>query len=230
MNFTGLRKILRYNKKIEYLALLVFCGYKSLIVLKKYGYWCSLEKGKPVDSKGDAIPWYTYPATEYLKQFNYKDKRIFEWGSGHSSIFWGKRAKEVISVEGNYSWYKKIAERKLRNLEVVYRKRKIDYINLVSARGGKYDVIIIDGEYRRECARIAPKYLRRGGFIILDNSDWYRDITRAFRKLGFFEIDFNGMGPLNVFTWSTSIFLNKEFNFESLNKKMPSKPIGATVR
>ncbi len=227
MNLTSLRKILRYNKKVDDIALVTYCAYKILIVLRKYGYWRSLKIGKPVDSKGNCIPWYTYPAIEYLKQFNYKDKRIFEWGSGHSSIFWGKRAKEVISVEDNYNWYKEIKKRKPRNLEVVYCKRKVDYINLIKTRGGKYDVIVIDGEYRRECAAIAPRYLKRGGFIILENSDWYQDITGTFRKLGFFEIDFSGFGAINVFTWSTSIFHHNVFNFKSLNDKMPSKPIGS---
>ena len=32
-----------------------------------------------VDKDGNPIPWYTYPAIEYLSQFDYSDKKIFEF-------------------------------------------------------------------------------------------------------------------------------------------------------
>jgi hypothetical protein len=49
-----------------------------------------------VDRDGNPLPWYTYPAIEYLSQFDYGEKTIFEFGCGYSSLFWAERAAKVI--------------------------------------------------------------------------------------------------------------------------------------
>ena len=46
-----------------------------------------------MDRDGNPLPWYTYPAIEYLRQFDYKDKKVFEFGCGFSSLFWALRAQ-----------------------------------------------------------------------------------------------------------------------------------------
>ena len=59
-----------------------------------------------VDRDGNPLPWYTYPAIEYLSQFDYGEKTIFEFGCGYSSLFWAERAAKVISIEDNPEWLK----------------------------------------------------------------------------------------------------------------------------
>lgn len=34
-----------------------------------------------IDRDGNPIPWYTYPAIEYLSQFDVTDKDVFEFGA-----------------------------------------------------------------------------------------------------------------------------------------------------
>ena len=63
-----------------------------------------------IDKDGNPIPWYTYPAIEYLSQFDYSDKEIFEFGCGYSSMFWANRAKKVTSIEDNINWFSKWQE------------------------------------------------------------------------------------------------------------------------
>ncbi len=53
----------------------------------------------------------------------------------------------------------------------------------------------------------AIAHLRRGGFIIVDNSDRDAEVGRLLLEKDFFEIDFSGFGPINAYTWTTSIFL-----------------------
>ena len=91
---------------------------------------------------------------------------------------------------------------------------------------GKYDIIVIDGEFRDECSKLAPRYLKKGGIIILDNSDWHRNIAKNFRELGFLQIDFKGFGALNTYTWVTSIFYKNTFNFRGVSEQLPTNPIG----
>ena len=55
------------------------------------------------------IPWINFPAIDYLRNFANKSMRVFEYGSGGSTLFWAKRVKQVISVEHDAQWAKKIA-------------------------------------------------------------------------------------------------------------------------
>jgi hypothetical protein len=60
-----------------------------------------------VDKDGNPIPWYTYPAIEYLSQYDYSELKIFEFGCGYSSAFWAERAKKVVSIEDKTDWFEK---------------------------------------------------------------------------------------------------------------------------
>ncbi len=45
--------------------------------------------------------------------------------------------------------------------------------------------------------------------LIFDNSDWYPNAVRYLKeKLRWIQIDFHGYGPINNYTWTTSIFVN----------------------
>lgn len=68
---------------------------------KEYAIERSIDEKVCADKDGNPIPWYTYPAIEYLSQFDYGGKRVFEYGCGYSSLFWAERAAKVISIEDN---------------------------------------------------------------------------------------------------------------------------------
>src|SRR6478672_6746984 len=70
-----------------------------------YGFNLTQQQQKPVNKNGDPIPWYTYPAIEYLEQFDFRKKNIFEWGSGNSSLYFSKKANKVTSIEHDKNWY-----------------------------------------------------------------------------------------------------------------------------
>src|SRR5688572_10403591 len=48
---------------------------------------------------GQPIPWYTYPAIEFIRQLDFSQSTVFEYGSGNSTMFWAASAARVISVE-----------------------------------------------------------------------------------------------------------------------------------
>jgi len=64
----------------------------------KYGYALSNLNQRPINIGNEELPWFTYPAIEYISQFDLKDKSMFEWGSGYSSIFFARRCKNIISI------------------------------------------------------------------------------------------------------------------------------------
>ena len=61
-----------------------------------------------IDKQGKAIPWYTYPAIEYLNSLEFKNRKVFEFGSGNSTLFWLAKNAQVTSVENNKIWVEKL--------------------------------------------------------------------------------------------------------------------------
>ncbi|MBA3869246.1 MAG: hypothetical protein H0X30_08835 [Anaerolineae bacterium] len=51
-----------------------------------------------------AIPWLVYDAAEYLRANLQKNIRVFEYGSGSSTLFWSKFDAHCTSIEHDGSW------------------------------------------------------------------------------------------------------------------------------
>lgn len=186
-----------------------------------------------VDRDGNPIPWYTYPAIEYLSQFDYHDKKIFEFGTGYSSMYWAKRAKKVISIEDKFEWFEKFkSEFRADNWQMRYCDEKAGYENMIFADNEKYDVIVVDGKRRAECAACAVKCLADGGMIILDDSDRinhckeYVEAVKNLREANLLQVDFYGFCPMNNYTKATSIFFSRDFDFQSLYTVQPINGLG----
>lgn len=58
----------------------------------------------------DKVPWVTFEARKWLESFLTPDMKVFEFGSGGSTLFMAKRVKELVSVEHDPKWYKLTAE------------------------------------------------------------------------------------------------------------------------
>lgn len=111
LNPSALQKILRNCK----------------ILSHELGQWKSIKTGMCIDVSNNPIPWYTYPAIEYLSQLDLSKQCIFEYGAGNSSRFWGSRAKELISVEHNRAWFELVNKNKLNNQQIILSGYPFDY-------------------------------------------------------------------------------------------------------
>lgn len=193
----------------------------------KYGYSRSVLAGRAINAQGEPTPWYTYPALEYLDQFDFSTKTVFEWGSGNSSLYWARVAKSLTSVEDNTEWHG-IVTRATRNNQVLRLVTDAKaYVEAISTSGVKYDIIVIDGSYRYECAVVASNHLEDGGLIILDNSDWLPETASVLRSRGLLEVDMSGIGPGAVLTWTTSFFFHRSFNMACKQSVQPRPSLGA---
>lgn len=199
--------------------------FENCIILGcKYGQLRTIEEKRPVSNKGEPIPWYTYPAIEYLNQYTFSDKDVFEFGSGNSSFYWAARAKSVVSIESDSSWYGLLVKAIKKNQSLLLRETEETHVSSLVEQSCLFDVIVIDGNWRRRCARAAISCLKKGGLIILDNSDWYPNTAADLRSSGFFQIDFSGFGPINSYTWTTSIFVKPDSELQ--NSFSNPAPIG----
>jgi len=107
-------------------------------------------------------PWYTRPALEIIEQWDLKGKLIFEYGAGDSTFWYRKKGAETYGVESDKKWADYVGY-------TVMPLDKQDYIESSTYSKQKYDIIIIDGDYRDECTQYALQGLREGGFLIIDN-------------------------------------------------------------
>ena len=165
------------------------------------------------------VPWWTYDAIVQVEQFlgQRTGARVYEYGSGASTVWLARRAGEVLSVDHDKSWIEFSAPRlaELGNASVThvpadalalpaercgsgksgYREQTFtDYVRSIDAHEGLFDLIVIDGRARAACLRHAADRLADGGMIVFDNSHRrrYRD---AIGESGFGETILRGLVP-----------------------------------
>lgn len=181
---------------------------------KRYGQFQTIRKWSCLDREGAPIPWYTYPAIEYLSHIEFSSLKVLEYGSGNSTLWWAKRCAELVSIEGNSEWYEKIKDVARTSNKVTYllEKNEDGYIRQLSTVLAA-NVVVIDGYYRSQCAdwliELIHDKLHNVAMLIFDNADWYPRTIKALKEsLGWIQVDFHGFGPINDYTWTTSIFIN----------------------
>ena len=63
---------------------------------RNHAVYRSLRRDEPVDTSGARVPWFTYPAIDYLAAFDFSDRVLFEYGAGQSTLYWATRFKRVV--------------------------------------------------------------------------------------------------------------------------------------
>jgi hypothetical protein len=172
------------------------------------GWLESLWQEKPVSKDGAPIPWYSYPAIEFIEPRIEPGFRVFEYGSGWSTLWWAGRVESVFAVEHDAQWFDSVQTQLPANARVTLRKDADGYIGELDACGGDFDVVVIDGEHRNQCARAAAARLKPSGAILFDNSDRlsFSDGVRYLSDAGWLRIDFFGLGPSYPYKTCTSLF------------------------
>lgn len=231
MTINGLLKGLKYSAHV------------CKILLKDHRYFRSIVEGKYRDQNDNYIPWFTYPAIEALKNWDLSEKRVFEYGSGYSTLFWASRAKEVVSVEHSPEWHKKISGLAPANAKIMLAsidegkndyhpsdETRAEFARYAGAIEETFQIIVIDGyarsRVRYQCAQSALPYLDQNGLVILDNSDWLPATAMFLRNSGLIQVDFSGPVPGNPHYQTTSFFFTRQFDFKPAGIRQPLTPVG----
>lgn len=183
------------------------------ILAVDYGQFATIRQFSCVDKNGSPIPWYTYPAIEYLSHIDFSNFKVLEYGSGNSTLWWASRCLEIRSIEHDEEWFKQINNSGNGSNITNYflEKDKRGYIEQEYTQ--KANIVIIDGVYRSLCADYVNNVIKNNqhniSMIVFDNSDWYpQTIQKLNRELGWIQVDFHGFTPINGYTATTSIFIN----------------------
>lgn len=105
-------------------------------------------------------PWYTQPCLEWLNTLDLKGKRIFEYGVGDSTEWYRQMGAITKGVDNDVFWASRF--------NAYYQTEERQYVNSIYL-SGYYDIIVIDGEFRDSCTKVALSHLKPNGYLIIDN-------------------------------------------------------------
>jgi hypothetical protein len=183
---------------------------RALPFLERSGWLRSAKANRSIDAKGRPIPWYTYPAISFLSEKDFSACNVFEFGSGGSTLWWAKKARAVMAVEHAEEWVEEVRPQLPANVD--YRHEALTengpYSRTAADSGRRFDVIIVDGRDRVNCALNSVPALTEQGVIIWDNAHRarYQVGCDALVAQGFKRLNLYGMTPINGTPMLTSIF------------------------
>lgn len=151
------------------------------------------------------VPWWTFDAAQKVEAHlaERPDSRVFEWGSGSSTMWLADRAAEVTSVEHDSEWADYLEpivppQVDLRRVPAVPMAEPVtgsqkpgfegldftDYVRAIDAVDGQFDLIIVDGRAREACFAAALDRLAPDGVLLFDDVSRarYRDAIDAPRR------------------------------------------------
>lgn len=196
------------------------------ILSEGLGFRKSLEQNVCMLGDGRVIPMMSYGLIEYLMGLELSSFEVLELGGGHSTEFWARRVRSVVTLETDSGWADSLKSKALGNVEI--RTTTAETIaGEISALARGFDIIVVDiSGNRYRCAKAALQVLRPGGFILLDNADWYPNTTALLRKADLIQVDFHDFRPLRWYRCSTSLFLHKDFRARPRDGRLPLPLIG----
>lgn len=118
---------------------------------------------------GLVFPWYTKSFLDELATWDLKDKVVFEYGCGASSLWWAGRCKQLYGVENNREYFEAVSK-KIGDIACIdHAMEESAYINAIRQWGIQFDIIVVDGSWRDESIPTVLEHLKPGGKIIYDN-------------------------------------------------------------
>ena len=183
------------------------------------GWLTSVSSGRPVNAQGEPIPWLTYSAIDFLDLIVKPDWLVFEWGAGNSTRWWANKISHVYAMESNAAWFNEVKANLPENSTIFHKTSEEEYVNFINTfEDNFFDVIVIDADFRNQCAKVSVPKLKHNGFIVFDNSDVtdYDEGVLFLNNQGFYRIDFWGLIPSYLYKNCTSIFYRNPEIFKNL--------------
>jgi len=170
-----------------------------------------LRHEKRADLARHAFPRFTVPAVEYLDEHLGDGSRVLEWGAGFSTVWFRTRGCITNTVEHDPDWHATVRSHIEPPSWIELRALGSGYVTPVESIHD-YDVIVIDGRMRAECARFVAGQIRQGlhkpgALVVFDdtNRSKYRDAVRELQRLSADQETFAGTST-TVLDKLTTIF------------------------
>ena len=181
------------------------------------------------------IPWIPFEARVWLDKFLDKKMRIFEWGSGGSTLYIAPKVKKITSVEHDKEWYQRVSQLlRLKNISNCdcfleeptgtstktteipgnyksssekYKDQSFyNYCTKITTYPDKhFHLILVDGRARVSCLNLAISKLHPDGYILIDNSERDEYIQAIEGIPCIFKKNIFGPGPYTIGFWQATI-------------------------
>lgn len=148
-------------------------------------------------------PWMSHLEINLIEKYLEIDKVMLEWGSGGSTVTFSQKVKEYYSIEHVKDWYEKVdkfLEEKdykskvfnyliepdlPRTIPTKYDEFKT-YIEFVGTLNKKFDIVLIDGRARVDCAKYVIPYLNENAVVFVHDyfpRSHYYEITNLYVRI-----------------------------------------------
>jgi len=180
------------------------------------------KEGQMITVNSNPMPLLTNTFLNWFETQSWSDCNLLELGSGGSTLYFSKFFRSVTSYETNSEWYNNLIE-KVPSSVNLYQTDSI-YSSLQNININNFDVILIDcSENRANLSQILANKNYKG-IIFHDNAEWYRKSINILTSVGYYEVPFFGIKPVDDHVASTSLLI-KELNiskvFNSNWQKLP---------
>ena len=157
----------------------------------------SFRERRPVDAAGRPLPWINHAAIHLLSERLQPTHTVFEYGAGHSTLFFAERCAAVTSVEHDGPWFDEVRGMAPANVTLLHRPEGPAYWDAIGERSTHYDVVLIDGLARERCLPAASGALSAAGVMLLDDArrPAYTEALRAVMALGFRTLPLKSFRP-----------------------------------
>lgn len=138
------------------------------------------------------VPWWPYSASDRLDEYLAAlggQARVFEYGSGASTLWLAKRSGLVVSVEHDPVWHGRVQQLLADSgyaAQLLLREPTADtslgclsakvpgrsfyrYVEAIAEPGTLFDVVVVDGRAREACLDACLPYLKSDAIVVLDN-------------------------------------------------------------
>lgn len=159
----------------------IFRSFRGAIARKRLGQYPEL-------------PWIPFSAIKALDTLIQADWRVWEIGSGMSTLWLARRAGHVTSVEASREWHARLSQivmdRGVKNIDLRYRWVASEMADFSNVPDQSLDLLYVDGGPRDTCLANGISKVKPGGYAYLDNWDidefWSgsRDLLNRLDLLG----------------------------------------------
>lgn len=120
-------------------------------------------------------PWIPFTAQRALARTLRRDFRVWEIGSGFSTLWLSDRVAQVTSIEASREWHERLSaiirEERITNVDLRREWRADQMADFSELPDGSLDLLFIDGGPRGLCLERGFAKVRSGGYVYLDNWD-----------------------------------------------------------
>lgn len=186
------------------------------------------KKGELITVNSNPIPLLTNTFLNWFETQSWSDFNLLELGSGSSTLYFSRFFKSITSYETNSEWYHKLINKTPASVNL-YQTDSISY-SLQNINTDNFDVILIDCAENR--ANISQILVNKNyqGIIFHDNAEWYRNSINTLRSVGYYEVPFFGLKPVDDHVASTSLLIKESNMSKVFNSNWQKLPRFASYR